>query len=142
MSPIETIFCSQYYELKKGGRDAAKGRLNATILTSVLLMMLLAGFLIILTYFVPHNPIAAFLKSATRAVGYSRWSGKLLGVGCAAILGLIVWLTFGSKTNYERMAVGWDQLPDAVLQKTIRKSLYIFFILFGFFLATTLLLLI
>ncbi|MES2773598.1 MAG: hypothetical protein V4722_05415 [Bacteroidota bacterium] len=140
MSPIEIIYCSQHYELKKTGRDAMKGRLNGTILTSVILMLVLAGLLIILTYFSPHNPIAAFFKNATKAFGYSKSSGKLIGLLCAVILCIILWLTIGSKKNYLRMAEGWQQLPDETLQKTVKQSIYIFCISFAFFLATIFLL--
>ena len=136
MGPFEIIYCSQYYELKKNGRDPMKGRLNGTILSAVMLMLVVAALVIVFTYFVPHNPISEFFRSTINRRGSGRSTGKFVGLLCTAALGFIVWLTIGSKKNYEQMIEGWQQLPDEVLKKTIKQSLFLFLASFAIFLGS------
>lgn len=130
MNFIETIYCSQYYELKKSGRDPQKGRLNGTLLSATVLILGLVGLFLVVNKFVPGH-----LISSGSGYGFSgRFIGKIVAIVLLLVIGGILSFTIGSKENYNKMILQWEQLPESVLEQTIKTSLKIFGIVFGLFL--------
>lgn len=126
MNILETIYCSQYYEMRKTGRDPMKGRLNGSLVSAVVLMLYFTTFMILLAHFMPGNSIEHWFRDVTRVLGRGRAAGKLFAVIAIFILFGILWLTYGNKANYERMMARWEQLPEDVLKKTLLRSLIFF----------------
>ena len=133
MKLLETIYCSQYYELKKMGKDPMKARLNGTLLSAVVILLLLMPFILIVNHYFPHNFIYRFLSYINNGMGGGKFAGKVLGLACLAIIAGLLYLTIGSKKNYESKMVEWSMLPETVLQKSLKTSLVIFFCSFAFF---------
>ena len=135
MRILEIIYFSQYYELKKSGRDPQKGRLNGTLLSATIIILNIVSIGIILFKVAPHLKI---LRIFTSFFSDYHCSGKVLGQFIGAILltsiGGLLWLTIGSKTGYNKIAEKYMQLPEEVQQKTIKQSLFIFLISFALFL--------
>jgi len=56
------------------------------------MLLILGGLLIILSFFVPGNPIAAFLKNATNMFNHSKLWVKMFGLSLIVKLFLILGL--------------------------------------------------
>jgi hypothetical protein len=123
MNWIETIYCSQYYELKQKGRDPMKARLNGTLLTTVMLLLATVVLVKAGQKYIPwHLPTD------------SNISGKSLGFVALVVVGGIINFTIGSEKRYRKMITQWQQLPDDVLKATIKRSLWYFLVVFAAFL--------
>ena len=135
MRILETIYYSQYYELKKSGKDPLKGRLNGTLLSATIIILNITSVGIILFKIAPYLRIVRWLKNLF--TGYDG-SGKMLGKFIAAILliviGGILWLTIGSERSYNKIAEKYMLLHEEAQQKTIKQSLFIFLFSFVLFL--------
>ncbi|MGC4101110.1 hypothetical protein [Ferruginibacter sp.] len=93
MNWIQTIYCSQWYELKQKGRDPMKARLNGTLLTAVMLLLLLAVVVILGRKYIPWQ-----LPSHTGISGKA--VGQVLGLVGIAVVGGVINFTIGSEKNY------------------------------------------
>jgi hypothetical protein len=127
MNWIETVYCSQYYELKQNGRDPMKARLNGTLLTAIMILLALVVLLKMTGKFIPwHLPEESVLTGKT--------IGKLVALAGLLLVGSLLNFTIGSEKSYRKMMAGWEQLPDEVLKATIKRSLVYFMIVFAAFL--------
>lgn len=131
MNVFEAIYCSQYYELKKTGRDPMKGRTNGTIFIAAIVMLVIISVIVLIAHFSPGGSMSRFF----RGTGLSgRSTGKILGLGGIAIIGAILHFTIGSKSSYQKMIARWEQLPDDVLKGSGKKALITFGVVFVIFL--------
>ena len=135
MKFLEIIYFSQYYELKRSGRDPQKGRLNGTLLSATIIILNMASIGMILFRVAPYLRIVQWLKSLFE--GYEG-SGKLLGELIAAIMmvtiGGLLWYTIGSERSYNKIAEKYMQLSEEAQQKPIKQFLFIFLFSFVLFL--------
>jgi len=132
---LEIIYFSQYYELKKSGRDPQKGRLNGTLLSATILILNIASIFIILFKVAPYLRIVQWLKDLfTGYEGSGRMLGRLIGAILLIAIGGLLWLTIGSKSSYNKIAEKFMQLSEESQQKTIKQSLFIFLFSFVLFL--------
>lgn len=135
MRILETIYYSQYYELKKSGRDPQKGRLNGTLLSATIIILNLASLVIILFKVAPYSH---FVRSVTNLFSGYSGTGKLLGEFIGAVLLILIggslWFTIGSKSSYNKIAEKFMQLPEELQEKTIKQSLFTFLFTFALFL--------
>jgi hypothetical protein len=130
MNIIETIYCSQYYELKKSGRDAQKGRLNGTLLSATVIILAAISIALVINKFTGGHWLGG-LSSA----GFSgKFIGRILAIVLLLVVGGTLSLTFGSQENYNNMVLKWELLPADVLEQTVKSALKIFGITFGLFL--------
>lgn len=132
---IKIIYYSQYYELKNAGKDPQKGRLNGTLLSATIIILLLGSFFILLFKLEPYLPMVQWMKrSALGYQGTGKALGELLGAILIIFIGGLLWLTIGSERSYNKIAEDFMQLPDEVQKRTIQQSLYIFLFSFAVFL--------
>lgn len=130
MNLIETIYCSQYYELKKSGRDPQKGRLNGTLLSATIIILATVGIGLAANRF-----MGSHLLSGLTSAGFSgKFIGRILGLVLLVVVGGALSKTYGSQANYNKMMLRWEQLPVDVLEQTVKSALKIFGITFGVFL--------
>ena len=136
MNLLETIYCSQYYELKKTGRDPLKARVNGTLLCATVILLALVPIGVIVNRIAPHLLPAHWFRGLLSDGVPARSVGKILGFIALVIVGGLLHLTIGSKRNYQKMMDEWEFTSEDVLQHTIKKSLKIFGIVFAVFLLT------
>ncbi|MEO6977514.1 MAG: hypothetical protein ABI113_04015 [Mucilaginibacter sp.] len=130
MNLIETIYCSQYYELKKSNRDPQKGRLNGTLLSAVMIILAVVGIGLAANKFSGGHWLSGLSSS-----GFSgKFIGRIVAVVLLIVIGGTLSFTYGSRQNYNKMMQRWEQLPVEVLEQTIKTALKIFGIVFGVFL--------
>ena len=130
MNLIETIYCSQYYELKKSGRDPQKGRLNGTLLSAVVIILAMVGIGLAANKF-----IGSHLLTGLSSSGFSgKFVGRIVGFVLLLVVGGTLSFTYGNQQNYNKMMRRWEQLPADVLEQTVKTALKIFGITFGLFL--------
>ena len=87
MTFLEAMYRGQYYEIHQKGKDGKKGRLNANLFLSALIILFIFVVIIICITFVPgFNKGAA--KSIEKIFGYSsgRSIGKLLAIPLFALI--------------------------------------------------------
>lgn len=131
MNWLETIYCSQYYELKTTNRDPMKGRNNGTVLAAAILMLVIISAIVLYCRLSPGNPIDHLFRGSHLS---GRSIGKIIGlVGLGAIYG-ILYLTFGSPASYDKLVKKWETLPAETLARTKKTSLIIFGVAFVAFL--------
>lgn len=132
---LEIIYYSQYYELEKTGKDPQKGRVNGTLLSATIIILLIASAGMLLSEFAPHNAIVAGIQRFISGWGGGgRALGKLVAALLLVVIGGLLWFTVGSVASYNRIAEKYKQRPEEEQKKTIRQSLYIFLFTFGLFL--------
>ncbi|MEP6610255.1 MAG: hypothetical protein ABJA76_00160 [Mucilaginibacter sp.] len=130
MNLIETIYCSQYYELKKSNRDPQKGRLNGTLLSAVMIILAVVGIGLAANKFTGSHWLNGLSSS-----GFSgKFIGRIVALVLLVVIGGTLSFTYGSRQNYNKMMQRWEQLPVEVLEQTIKTALKIFGIVFGVFL--------
>jgi hypothetical protein len=134
MNFIETIYCSQFYELKKSGRDPMKARINGTLLTATVILLTLVSLITIVNRLMPNNALEHFARGIAKNVIPGRSLGKVVGLLGLLIVGGTLHFTYASVENYRKMMLKWDQLPVEILEKTLKDALKIFGIVFGTFL--------
>jgi cbb3-type cytochrome oxidase subunit 3 len=130
MSFLEALYGSQYYEIHKQGKDGNKGRLNANLFLSALLVLAIIAAIFFCVRFVPgFND--SFTKSIRNVFGASSGKaiGKLLALPVFFILYFILAFTVGNKSNFQKHSENFMQLPDEQKKKANARLLIPFFIL-------------
>jgi len=132
MTFLEALYGSQYYELHKLGKDGNKGRLNANLFLSAMLVLAIIAAVLICVKFVPgFND--SLTKSIRNVFGSSSGKaiGKLLALPVFFLLYLILSVTVGSKNNFKMHSENFMQLPDETKKKANARLLIPFFVLLG-----------
>ena len=130
MTFLEALYGSQYYEIHQKGKDGNKGRLNANLFLSAMIILFIIALLLICIRFVP-----AFNEELTRSMGnFSSYSngkniGRLLAIPLFALIYLMISTTVGNKNNFQRKVETFMQYPDEIKKKANAKLLIPFFIL-------------
>ena len=130
MTFLETLYGSQYYEINQKGRDGNKGRLNANIFLSALVILFLFAVVMICISFVP-----GFNESLTKSIrnifGYSsgRSIGRLLAIPLFAVIYFSASISVGNKKNFKARVEKFMQQPDEVKKKANSRLMIPFFIL-------------
>jgi hypothetical protein len=132
MSFLEALYGSQYYEIHKQGKDGNKGRMNANLFLSAMIILAIIALLMIGVSFVPgfNESITKFIRSI---FGYSsgRSIGKLLALPVFFLIYFILSISVGSKENFKINTETFMQFPDEVKKKANAKLLIPFFVLLG-----------
>ena len=130
MTFLETLYGSQYYEISQKGRDGNKGRLNANIFLSALVILFLFAVVMICISFVPGFN-ASLTKSIRNIFGYSsgRSIGRLLGIPLFAVIYFSASISVGNKKNFKTKVEKFMQQPDEVKKKANARLLIPFFVL-------------
>jgi hypothetical protein len=135
---LEILYFSQYYELKKSGKDPMKGRLNGTLLSATVLILNIISLWLILLRLAPHSAPVHFVQHLFSGYeGSGKFLGKLIGLALLVTIGWALSNTIGSEKSYLRIAEKYELLTDEAQQKTVKQSLGIFFFSFVFFLLMT-----
>jgi NADH:ubiquinone oxidoreductase subunit 6 (subunit J) len=130
MTFLETLYGSQYYEINQKGRDGNKGRLNANLFLSALIVLFVFAVIMICISFVPgFNETLS--KSIRNILGGSsgRSIGRLLAIPLFAVIYFTTSLTAGNKESFKRKVEAFMQQPDEIKKKANKKLLIPFFIL-------------
>ena len=132
MSFLEALYGSQYYEIQKQGKDGNKGRMNANLFLSALIILAIIAVLMIGVSFIPGFN-ESLTKSIRNVFGYSsgRSIGKLLALPLFFLLYFILSLSVGSKENFKIKTETFMQYPDEVKKKANAKLFIPFFVLLG-----------
>jgi len=137
MTFLENLYGSQYYEIDQKGRDGNKGRLNANLFLSALIILFIFAVIMICISVVPGFN-ETLTKNLRSIFGNSsgRTMGKLLAIPLFAFIYLVVSNTTGSKKNFKRNVETFMQGSDELKKKANTKLLIPFFVLlaivFGF----------
>jgi len=132
MKFFEALYGSQYYELKKKGKDSSKGRFAGNMFLAAFVIVFLFVVLLALIKYAP-----GFERSLNRSFrswfGRSggRSAGRLFAIPLLALIYGIIYFTIGTKKNYDRYTDAFMQQPDEIKNKANRKILVPFFILLG-----------
>jgi hypothetical protein len=132
---LETIYFSQYYELKKSGKDPMKGRLNGTLLSATIIILNLVSIVLLLFKLAPHSSLAMFISNIFSGYsGSGKALGKLIALVLLAVVGGVLWATIGSEASYKRIAEKYQTFTEEEQKSTVKQSLLIFFFSFAVFL--------
>ncbi|MEM6686386.1 MAG: hypothetical protein AAF617_11440 [Bacteroidota bacterium] len=126
MNILASIYCNQYFELKKKGKEA-RARYNGTILTTfALVIVLFASYILMITFFPDaEKEVNRFVR---KTVG--RTSGRMFGKILAGVLMIVSYLsiryTLGTEKNYQKMIQTFEQLPVSSQEQISKKGLQTF----------------
>jgi hypothetical protein len=130
MTFLETLYGSQYYEINQKGRDGNKGRLNANLFLSALIVLFVFAVIMICISFVPgfNETLSKSIRNIFgRSCGGS--IGRLLAIPFFAVIYFTISITAGNKESFKRKVEAFMQQPDEVKKKANAKLLIPFFIL-------------
>jgi hypothetical protein len=130
MNFLEALYGSQYYEIQQKGRDGNKGRLNANLFLSAMILLFILAILMIGISFVPgfNESLARSMKKIF-SISSGRTIGKLLALPVFAIIYFIVSVTVGNRNNFQQKAETFMQYPNEIKKKANVKLLVPFFVL-------------
>ena len=69
---LQSLFCNQYADLKKSGRDTGKARLNAIILFSAMLLLNAYSLFLLLEFLAPDYQVFRSLERLLKGFGSGR----------------------------------------------------------------------
>ena len=132
MTFLQALYGSQYYEIQQRGKDGNKGRINGNIFLSVFVFLILLIALLLCIKFIPgfNDNLSHKIKNV---FGYNTRKSirKLFVVALVAVVYLILSVTIGNKTNFQKHTEAFMAYPDEVKKKATFKLLLPFFILLG-----------
>jgi hypothetical protein len=130
MTFLEALFGSQYEEIHKQGKDGNKGRLNANLFLSALIVLVIIAVLMIGISFVPGFD-DSLTRSARNVFGNSNGKsiGKLLPLPAFIIIYFLIKSTVGSQHIFQAKVDTFMRYPDEVKKKANAKLLVPFFTL-------------
>ncbi len=133
MQFFEILYGSQFEEIKNMGKDGTKGRLNANLFLSVMIMMLICILFMaadILSNSFSNEMSGIYSRNFDGLSGRSL--GKIIAIPFIGITYLIVSRTVGNETNFKRYTENYMQYPEDVKKQSNKKLLVPFFTLLAF----------
>ncbi len=134
MNLIETVYASQYYELKKTRKDPLAGRTNGTVLSAAMILLILIALGSTIDHFNSHHPISHFFRHGFMSGFSGKFVGKMIALLGMVGIGLFLNVTYGSKDRYTQMIAKWEQLPEEELKGCNKKAMITFGVVFLIFL--------
>ncbi|MFZ1799371.1 MAG: hypothetical protein WAU24_05855 [Chitinophagaceae bacterium] len=127
---LETLYGSQFEEIKNMGKDGAKGRLNGNLFLSVMIMMLMVILFLAGDLFSNNfgNAMSGFYARNFDWVS-GKTLGKLIAIPLLAITYFIVSKTVGNEVRFNRYSENYMQYPEDVREQSNKKLLVPFFVL-------------
>lgn len=127
MNLFQSLYCNQYHDLKKQGKESAAYK-NGNVLLTVALFCNVVTVVILLSLL--SGAFAHYMGGAIRDVFHGS-SGRLVG-RTIAILGLvvifpIVKFTIGKKENFDKTIALFEALPEAEQEAISKRGLIYFF---------------
>ena len=130
MTFLEALYGSQYYEIHQKGKDGNKGRLNANLFLSAMIILFIVALLLICIRFVPgFNDDVTNIFRKVFSYSSGKNIGRILAIPLFSIIYLIVIATVGNKNNFQRKVETFMQYPDEIKKKANTKLLIPFFVL-------------
>lgn len=130
MTFLEALYGSQYYEIQQKGKDGNKGRLNANLFLSAMLVLVVIAVIFLATKFSPafnekmsHSVKNIFGEMSGKAVG------KILAIPLFIIFYFIISNSIGNKNNFSGKVEAFMQYDNEVKKKANVKILVPFFVL-------------
>ena len=128
MNIFDGIYCNQYYELKKKGREAEARKYGNAILTIALVLNLLTIFLLLVGIFPDFADSAEDLAKDVFGRSNGRSIGKVIGLIPFVVIYPIVRFIVGSEKRYDKIIERFKKYPDAEQEQISKKALRYFII--------------
>lgn len=126
MNVIKSLYASQYYELKKKGKEETSLQ-NGVVLTT--LALLVNFFTVVLLMILISPDIGDFFEDLIEDI-FGRSSGRSIGRIIAiipfGIIYLIVKYTSGRQANYDRTIEEFETLSEDQQKQVAKKGMYYF----------------
>ncbi len=126
MNFIQKLYCSQYYELKKKGKEAS-AKQNGTVLVTLALLL---NFLSIMFLLIAVSPdFKDTMEDAIESVfgrRAGRSVGKILGLIPFVIIYGIIYFTYGSDASYNKAIREFDTYHEEAKKQLSKGSLKYF----------------
>lgn len=125
MNIFQAIYCNQYAELKRNGRDVSKARKNGILLITAMLVLDLFLLMMLINIFADDSSIGITIKKLFSQLPTGRQSGRLIGIVLFVIVVSMVYVTVGRKEYFNKSILRFEAL-DEPMQKDIEKKATIF----------------
>ena len=127
MNLFQSIYCNQYAELKRNGRDTTKARKNGIILIAAMLVLDVFLFMMLINTFAQDSAPGKSLIKFFEQFGSGRNTGKLLGAVLFFLIIGVVYITIGKQNYFDKTIRKFEDL-EAAKQKRIEKNatIYVF----------------
>lgn len=120
MNLFQAIYCNQYEELLRTGRDTHKARKNGIVIITVAVVINLFTLLYTAMLLGRGGPFAPWLHQLTGALGSGRRAGQVVALILIGVVGVLVYFTFGRAAYYHKTIAQFHTLPPA-RQKRIAR---------------------
>lgn len=126
MNFIQKLYCSQYYELKKNGKEAS-AKQNGNVLVTLALLL---NFFTIMFVLVTISPdIKDFMEDSIEDVfgrSAGRSVGKILALIPFGVIYGIIHFTYGSDSSYNATIAEFDTFNEEKQKHTSKSSMKYF----------------
>jgi hypothetical protein len=124
MNWIQAVFCNQYEELVRTGRDGAKAKANGLILCSAMILVNFLTFFFILQL-IPHFKEASDNFANNWVGSFSgKTMGKILGIILFSIIYMIFYQIVGKNHWYENTIRQFNSYPIEIQKSIAQKGMY------------------
>ena len=136
---LQSLFCNQYADLKKSGRDTGKARLNAIILFSAMLLLNAYSLFLLLEFLAPDSQLFRSLERLLKGFGSGRSAGRLIAILFIALFIPLVFVIAGRRRQFEEAIQKFEGLGTEAQKHAGDRGLYYVIASFGIFFAFLLL---
>src|SRR5688500_12393192 len=113
MNLFQSIYCNQYAELKRNGRDATKARKNGIILIAAMLVLDVFLFMMLINTFAQDSAAGKSMIKFFEQFGSGRNTGKLLGAVLFFLIIGVVYITIGKQNYFDKTITKFEDLDEA-----------------------------
>ena len=136
MNLLRAVYCNQYAELKKNGRDASKARTNGTILISAMIILNIMTAILLLASFASSSESFKTINRFFRQFGNGRSTGRLLAIFLFILITPVIYGIFGRKSFFEKTVSSFEELSPSEQKKVEKKGLVYVLVSVGVFLVS------
>ncbi len=122
MNLFQAIYCNQYEELVRTGRDGSKAHKNGIVIITVAIVLNLFSIVLLLVIFGHAGFLASPMREVAGMTGSGRRAGRLIALVLLIIIGFAVWLTIGRKDYYDRTIQSFIRLPHPKQKQAAKKG--------------------
>lgn len=127
MNIFQCVYCNQYEELVRTGRDGGKAHKNGIIIITVAIVVNIFALAVLLILMGKGGFLTGPAHRIADMAGSGKAAGKLIAAVLIVIIGAIVWFTLGRDSYFEKTIYDFNGLPEDLQKRATRTgTIYLF----------------
>lgn len=122
MNLFQAIYCNQYEELLRTGRDAGKAHKNGIVIITVAIVINFFTVALILVLMGKGSSFSPFVHRVAEGAGSGRAAGRLIAAVMLLLVGAGVWGTFGKRSYYQRTIEAFSSMGEGDQKRVAKRG--------------------